>query len=115
MAGPSWGMHRSTDYRVLMAVVVGISLLAATSAVLVVVEHLVGIALVALGVGWLAIAVRRRELRIRRRLADTAGVRPAPPLAGLGEGGQAPPVGTSADRPATDPAAQAAPRTGGTR
>lgn len=115
MAGPSWGMHRSTDYRVLMAIATGMCLLAATSAVFVIVEHLVGITLVALGVGWLVVAVLRRELRIRRRLADVAGTRPAPPRLRAGPGERSP-VSPAPTRHVMNPAApEAAPPTGGTR
>lgn len=104
MAGPNWGMNRSTDYRVLMAMAAGVSLLAAATAVFVVVERLVGVALIAVGVGWLAVALLRRELRIRHRLADVAGTRPTPPR----------PAMPAPTQPVVDPAADAATRSGGT-
>ena len=115
MTGPNWGMHRSIDYRVLMAITTRLSLLAATSAVFVIVEHLVGVALIALGVGWLVVAALRRELRIRRRIADVAGTRSAVSPTGPGHSPAAAVCRTTAGRPAMDPAAQAAPRTGGNR
>lgn len=111
MAGPNRGPTRSSDYRVLIAMATGACVLAAVSAVIAVVEHIVGVALIVAGLGWLAVAVLRRELRIRRRLADVAGTRPMPPRprAGPGEHAPAPPAPTR-----LDPAADAVTHTGGT-
>lgn len=111
MDGPNWGPTRSSDYRVLIAMATGGCVLAAVSAVVAVVEHVVGVAVIVTGLGWLAVAVLRRELRIRRRLADVAGTRPVPPRprVGPGEHAPAPPAPVR-----LDPAANAATHTGGT-
>lgn len=104
MAGSNWGMNRGSDYRVLMAMATGACVLGAVSAVVVVVEDLVGVVLIAAGADWLAVAVLHRERRIRRRLADVDGTRPAPPR----------PDQPAPTQPVTDPAADAATRSGAT-
>jgi hypothetical protein len=76
MPEPAPGTGHSPDYRVLLARTAGISLLAAVSVVVLVATHLLGVAALGTGLLWLVIAAVRRELRIRRRLADTAGTRP---------------------------------------
>jgi len=64
-----------------MAAVGAVCALAAVASVVPVVEHIVAAALVALGLGWLAVAVVRRERRIRARIADPR-TRPKPVAGG---------------------------------
>lgn len=75
------GPTDSREYPTLMAAVTGACALGAASAVVPVVEHIVGAVLVAAGLLWLAAAVLRRERRISTRLADP-DTRPAPAARG---------------------------------
>jgi hypothetical protein len=70
-------MSRHREYRVLMAGIGAVCALGAVSSVVPVVEHVVGAVLVAAALVWLAVALTRRERRIRARLADLR-TRPAP-------------------------------------
>lgn len=92
----------SGEYGVWMAAITVVCVLSAVSAVVPVVEHLVGAALITVVVGGVVVAVIRRELRIRRRLAHIA-----PPPSPQAADRSRPP------RPLPQSAASAAPRTGG--
>lgn len=73
---PTPATRGRADYRVLLANTAGLSLLVAASVVLVVAADLVAVAVLGAGLVWLGVAAARRELRIRRRLADTRSIRP---------------------------------------
>lgn len=70
-------MIRPTDHCLAIAAASVLCGLAVVSSIAPAVEHVTGAVLVVAAAGWLAIAVVRRELRIRARLADP-GTRPAP-------------------------------------
>ncbi|WP_219417708.1 hypothetical protein [Pseudonocardia nigra] len=53
-----------------MSSIVAVCAAAAVSSVVPAVEHIVGAALLAAGLGWLVLTTVRRERRIRARLAD---------------------------------------------
>lgn len=96
------GRPRSAEYRALMAAIGVVCALGAVSAVVPVVEHVVGAVLVTAALVWLAVVVTRRELRIRARLADIDRTHPAgfPPGLRAGPGAHAPvpPASTSTAR-----------------
>lgn len=70
----SWSSsHRGAEYRLIMAAVTGLCALAVVASVVPVVEHIAGVVLIAGAVLAVVAAVVRRELRIRRRIADTDG------------------------------------------
>lgn len=120
-------MSRTTEYRALMAGISLVCTLGALASVIPVVDHVLNLAaavLVAAGLLWLAVGALRRELRIRRHLGaikplarPAAAVHPMP--------GRRLPAGAHAvapldrshrfARPLSNPAATAAPRTGGAR
>jgi len=62
--------RHGAEYQALMTAVGALGALAVVSSVIPVVEHITGAVLVAAGLLWLAVALLRRELRIRARLAD---------------------------------------------
>lgn len=67
------------DNRVLLARAAGLGLLGATAVVSLIATNLIGVVVLGAALVWLGVAVARRELRIRRRLADTAGTRSIQP------------------------------------
>ena len=76
----SWSSsHRSTEYRLIMTVVVGLCAAGAAGSVVPGLDTAIGAVLIGAMVVAVGLAVVRRELRIRRRLADLDGtIRPAP-------------------------------------
>ncbi|MGH3616294.1 MAG: hypothetical protein ACRDRK_27610, partial [Pseudonocardia sp.] len=58
------------EYRALLAVVAGIATVGVAAAVAGIADHVAAAVLIAAGLCWLAVAVLRRERRIRARLAD---------------------------------------------
>lgn len=76
----SWSSsHRGTEYRLIMAVVIGLCAAGAARSVVHGLDTAVGAVLIGAVVVAVGVAVVRRELRIRRRLADLDGtIRPAP-------------------------------------
>lgn len=76
----SWSSsHRGTEYRLIMTVVVGLCVAGAAGSVVPGLDTAVGAVLIGAVVVAVGVAVVRRELRIRRRLADLDGtIRPAP-------------------------------------
>lgn len=85
--GVSWSSaHRSTEYRLIMTVIVGLCAAGAVGSVVPGLDAAVGAVLGAAALGAVAVVAVRRELRICRRIADTGGTRPAPrPVAGATE------------------------------
>lgn len=71
------GPDDSSEYPLLMTAVCVVCVLGFVSSVVPLVEHIVGGALIVGAALWGAVIVLRRELRIRRRLADL-GAPPAP-------------------------------------
>jgi len=66
------GLHRSTEATLIHLVVIVVTLAAGVAAVVPVVEfwfNAVGVVLLGAGALWIVVALFRRELRIRRRLA----------------------------------------------
>jgi hypothetical protein len=74
--GLSWSTsHRGTEYRLIIAAVVGLSAIGAAGSVVPGLDTTVGADLIAGGAVGVGVAMVRRELRIRRRLADVDGIR----------------------------------------
>lgn len=91
----------SSEYRAWMGLITVVCAFGAVSALVPMVEHIVGVALICVVLGWAAVAVLRRELRIRRRLAAIQ-----PPAEAGG-------TNCRPRRPSIDPAVSTAPQTGG--
>lgn len=70
-------MRRGSEYRALMGAVGAIVTVGGVSSVAGIADHVAAAGLVAAGLVWLAVAVLRRERRIRARLADPR-ILPAP-------------------------------------
>ena len=85
--GTSWSSaHRGTEYRLIMASIVGLCAVGAAGSVVPGLDTAIGAVLVAAVLGALAVVAVRRQLRIRRRIADIDGTRPAVrPAAGATE------------------------------
>lgn len=79
----SWSSsHRGTEYRLIMMVVIGLCAAGAAGSVVPGLDTAIGAVLIGAVVVAVGVAVVRRELRIRRRLADLDGtirLAPRPP------------------------------------
>lgn len=85
--GASWSSgHRGAEYRLIMIVVIGLCAAGAAGVVVPGLDTAIGAVLAAAAFGAVAVVAVRRELRIRRRIADTDGtLRLRRPAAGVTE------------------------------
>lgn len=67
----------AAECRALASVVAVIAVVGVTSSLAGVADHVAAAALLVAAAGWAVVSVIRRELRIRRRIADTTGTRSA--------------------------------------